>query len=98
METAQLIIVILTGIIAASTITYTIVTAFLLRATKKSVDLTRRALLLSALIEEAKLVFEETAKNPDGTARHGASRAPSRMALHEYRGKVRKFRKEMEEG
>jgi len=96
MATTQIISIVLTGIIAAATITYTVVTAFLLLATKKSVDITQQALFMSVLMREAELVLEETAVNPDGTARHGASQAPSRMALHRYRGKVRKFREEME--
>ncbi len=96
MDTTQIISIALTGTIAAATITYTVVTTFLLLATKKSVDLTRRALMLSALMREAELVLEETAVNPDGTARHGASRAPSRVALHGYQDKVREFREEIE--
>jgi hypothetical protein len=96
MATTEIINIVLTGIIAVATITYTVVTAFLLMATKKSVEFTQQALYLTVFMREVELVFEETALNPDGTQRHGAERAPSRMALHRFRGKVRKFREEME--
>jgi hypothetical protein len=96
MDTTHIISIVLTGIIAAATITYTIVTALLLLATKKSVDITQQALFLSILMREAKLVFEESAVNPNGTARHGGREAPSREALHRYRSKIMKLREEME--
>ena len=96
MDTAQIISIALTGIIAATTIAYAVVTTFLLLATKKSVDLTRRELMLSALMQEADLVFRETEQHPDGSQRFGGSQSPSRQALRDYRGKVKEFRKEME--
>jgi len=93
MDTTQIIF---TGIIAATTIVYTIVTAFLLKATKKSIDLTRRALVLSALMKEAELVLEDTARNPDGTLRYGGEQSAPRMTLRGYGNKVIKFREEIE--
>jgi hypothetical protein len=93
MDTTQII---LTAIIAATTIVYTIVTAYLLNATKKSIDLTRRALVLSALMKEAELVLEDSARNPDGTLRYGGEKSVPRMTLHEYGNKVINFRKEIE--
>ena len=96
MEAAQIFSIVLTGIIAATTIAYAVVTTFLLLTTKKSVDLTRRALMLSALMQEADLVFRETEQHPDGSQRFGGSQSVSRQALRDYGGKVIKFREEME--
>lgn len=88
--------VVLTAVIAATTVVYTIVTARLLSATRQSADLTRQALLLTFVMHEAELTFREGEQNPDGSLRFGAEMAPMRNALRRYKARVCELREKVE--
>jgi hypothetical protein len=85
-----------TGVIAVTTVVYAAATLVLMWMTRRSVELAQRALVLSALMQEAELTFRESEQHPDGSQRFGGERSPSRVALREYRGKIRRLRMEME--
>ena len=61
------LVTIFTGVSAAAAVIYTIVTARLLRTTRRAVDATLRAIELTALMHENELMLRVKDKNPDGT-------------------------------
>jgi hypothetical protein len=95
-ESVAVFTMVFTGLIAIATVIYTVATARLLSATKRSVELTREALLLSAMMQEAELAFRENEQHPDGSQRFGAEQSRARSTLREYQGKVIDFRQRIE--
>jgi hypothetical protein len=95
-DSVQLWTVWFTGVIAVTTIVYTAATVILMSMTRKSVELARRALILSAMMQEAELTFRESEHHPDGSQRFGGEQSPARKALQKYRSEVRRLRMEME--
>jgi len=88
---------IFTGVIAFATIAYAVVTALLLWTNAKSLELTRKAILLTALVHEAEFVFKKGQKNSDGSASFGGLESALRHSLYKYMGKIMKFREEIEQ-
>ena len=84
-------IVLFTGVNALSAVVYTIVTARLLRATTRSVEMTRRAVLLNAMMYRAELELRVDERSSDGSLRF---RQP---IVAEHMGKIARFCEQVEE-
>ena len=76
---------------AIAAVVYTIVTARLLRVTTKSIDMTRRAVLLNALMYEAELQLRVDERNTDGSVRFRTA------TVGEHMGKIARFREQLEQ-
>jgi hypothetical protein len=86
----QLIITVFAGISALTAVVYTVVTARLLRTTSRSIDMTRRAVLLNGLMYQADLQLRLDEQNSDGSLRFRKS------TVAEHMGRIARFAEEIE--